>query len=51
MINSHNNNKNVKCASCGLDILDHIRITWITCLSTLSGEIEVLRKLTNGDKC
>jgi len=33
-----------KCASCGLDILKHIKITWIGCLSSLSGEIEVYRK-------
>lgn len=34
----------VKCSHCGLDILNHVRITWIACLSALSGEIEVYRE-------
>ncbi len=35
---------NVKCAHCGLDILSHVNITLMSCLSALSGEIEVYRK-------
>jgi len=34
----------VVCASCGLDILTHVKITWISCLASLSGEIEVYRQ-------
>jgi len=33
----------IKCAHCGLDILTHVTITYISCLSALSGEIEVYR--------
>ncbi len=33
-----------KCSSCGLEILDHVKITFITCLASLSGEIEVYRE-------
>ncbi len=34
----------VKCSNCGLNILDHVKTTFISCLSTLSGEIEVYRE-------
>lgn len=39
----HQPKGNVTCAHCGQDIPDHVKITFIGCLSALSGEIEVYR--------
>lgn len=36
--------KEVKCSHCGEYVMDHGPITFIACLSALSGEIEVYRK-------
>lgn len=36
--------KEIKCSHCGLNILDHVKITFISCLAGLSGEIEVYRE-------
>lgn len=36
--------KELKCSHCGQNILDHVEITFIGCLSALSGEIEVYRE-------
>jgi len=40
----------VTCARCGKDILSHIEIQFIGCLSALSGEIDVLREYLKSQK-
>ena len=40
----------VKCSHCGLNVIDHVPITWMSCLSALSGEIEVYRKENKKEK-
>ncbi len=37
-------NENIKCANCGLDILEHDKICLISCLSYLTGYIKILYK-------
>jgi len=37
----------IKCARCGENVLGHNELTFIGCLSFLSGEIEVYRKNTD----
>lgn len=40
----------VLCSHCGLSVIDHVPITWMACLSALSGEIEVYRKNLKKEK-